>query len=209
VAHPGDGKVDPTLYLAFAAAAVLIAVPGPNVACILSAATRHGARAGLLTVAGTSTGMLVQLVVAGAGVGLVASLAGALEWLRWAGAAYLIFLGVREWRRAGHVPDARMPPGANLFGRGLLVAVANPKTLLFYAAFLPQFVDPAGPLPVGWQLGVLAGTFLALAAAIDGLYAIAGGRARAALQAHALRLWQRLSGAFLVAAGVGLTLARR
>ena len=203
--------MDVELYLAFLAATVVLAlIPGPNVAVITASSVAYGARFGLLTVAGTTTAILVQLVLVG--LGLSAAL-GALghwfEWIRWIGAAYLVYLGIAEWRAAARdlARTAPLPRSARaIYGRGVLVALTNPKTLLFYGAFFPQFIEPGRD--AGRQLLLLAVTFLAVAIVCDGLWAILAGRLRALLVAHA-RLRNRITGGLLVGAGVGLAMARR
>lgn len=197
------------LYAAFlAATALLMLIPGPNVGLIVANSVRFGPRYGLLTVAGTSTAILVQLVPTVLGLNaLLGALADWFEWIRWAGVAYLAWLGIRQWR-AAPVPIAMAPEGAaaKLFGRGFAVSLTNPKTLLFYGAFFPQFISPAAdPLP---QTLVLAASFLALAMLIDGSWALAAGRARFLLARHG-RLRNRLTGGLLLGAGLGLALARR
>ncbi len=203
--------MSPELYLGFVSATlVLVAIPGPNVAVIVATALARGPRAGLVTVAGTTAAMLVQisLVVAGTSA-VMASLAGVFEWVRWIGVAYLVVLGVRAWRApetdlAAAAPAAR--PDRAAFLRGALVSLTNPKTLLFYAALLPQFVEPSRP--AGPQLVLLAATFVVLAAAGDSLWAIFAGRARRLLAGRG-RLRNRLTGGALLGAGIGLALARR
>lgn len=199
------------LYLAFiAATAILILIPGPNVALIVANSVAHGTRLGLLTVAGTSSAMVIQLAFTVLGATAVLDiLAAGFEWLRWAGVAYLLWLGIAAWRappadlsRAG--PQARSP--SLIYARGFLVGLTNPKTLLFYGAFLPQFVTP-GP-DVVRQLLVLAATFLAIAVVLDGLWAVLAGRLRALLLVHA-RLRNRVTGGLLFGAGLGLALARK
>jgi threonine/homoserine/homoserine lactone efflux protein len=202
------------LYLAFvAASAALVAVPGPNVALIVANSVAHGRRYGLLTVAGTSAAMVPQLALAAAGVtGALAVAAHVFEWVRWAGVAYLVRLGVQAWRAPGAAAEdlTRVAPGPRsgraIVARGFLVSLTNPKTLLFYAAFLPQFVAP-GAEP-GPQLALLAATFLAVAVTLDGCWALAAARLRGAL---ALRgaLRNRLTGGFYLAAAAGLAAARR
>jgi homoserine/homoserine lactone efflux protein len=204
--------VSPELYLAFVAATVvLMLIPGPNVALIVANSVAHGTRAGLLTVAGTSAAMLLQLAVAALGMtALLGALAGWLEWLRWLGVVYLVYLGVRH-RLAPAVdltavrPEPR--PVRSTVLRGLLVSLTNPKTIFFYGAFFPQFVDPAaGGLPL--QVAVLSATFLALAVLLDGAWAVLAGRARGLLAARA-RLRNRLTGGLLIGAAAGLAVARR
>ncbi len=200
------------LYLAFVAAtAVLMLIPGPNVALVVANSIAHGPRYGLVTVAGTSSAMALQLTVTALGMtSLLTVLAGWLEWLRWVGAAYLLYLGVRAWRSA---PVDLTKTGADeprsmraIFTRGLLVSLTNPKTLLFYGAFLPQFIGPE--TGVGVQLTVLATTFLILAVLLDGAWALLAGRFRRVLAVRG-RLRNRLTGGFFIAASIGLAAARR
>lgn len=199
-----------TMLPAFVAASVvLLLIPGPNVALIVANSVAYGVRFGLLTVAGTSTAMVLQLAVAGFGMTEALGVLGHwFEWLRWIGAAVLIWLGVQQWRAppvdlTKTAPQPRSPPV--IFGRAVLVSLTNPKTLLFYGAFFPQFVTP-GP-EAGLQVLTLAAVFLILAIVIDSLWALAAARARAALAVRG-RLRNRLSGGMLVGAGVGLALAR-
>lgn len=199
------------LYLAFvAASAALIAIPGPNVALIVANSVAHGRRYGLVTVAGTSAAMVPQLALTALGMtGALNLMSHVFEWVRWAGVAYLAWLGVKAWR-APAVDLTRVPPqprsGRAILARGFLVSLTNPKTLLFYGAFFPQFVAPGADL--GPQLALLSATFLAVAAALDGCWALAAARLRGALAMRgALR--NRLTGGFYFAAAFGLVSARR
>ncbi len=198
-----------TLFTAFVVAtAALMLIPGPNVALIVANSLRFGIRGGLITVVGTSTAMVVQLAVAALGVtALLGTLGQAFDVLRWAGVAYLIVLGVGAWRAPADdlSRTAAVSPGKT-FGRGFLVSLTNPKTLAFYGAFLPQFLDPAAPL--GHQMAILSVTFVTTALIIDGGWAILAGRARGIL-ARFGRARNRVIGAVLVGAAVGLALARR
>jgi threonine/homoserine/homoserine lactone efflux protein len=201
---------DPGLYAAFlAATALLMAIPGPNVALITAHSLAHGTSYGLLTVAGTSAAMVVQLAVVWLGMAhLLGGLGAVFEWVRWAGVAYLVWLGVRQWRApAADLALVRPRARRAVLWRGVLVSLTNPKTLLFYGAFFPQFVTPqAGG--IGQQALVLAASFLAVAVLLDSAWALLAGRARPLLAAHG-RLRNRLSGGLLVGAGVGLALVRR
>jgi len=199
------------LYLAFVAAcAVLILIPGPNVALIVANSVAHGTRFGLVTVAGTSSAVVVHLALTVLGATtLLNFLAASFDWLRWAGVAYLVWLGVAAWRAPAvdlSRTEAQVRSARLIFGRGFLVGLTNPKTLLFYGAFLPQFITP-GPTAAD-QLLLLAATFLVVAVVLDGLWAILAGRLRVLLVAHA-RLRNRLTGGLLIGAGLGLALARR
>jgi len=199
------------LYLAFVAATViLILIPGPNVALIVANSVAHGPRYGLLTVAGTSSAIVIQLGLTILGMTtLLASMASLFEWLRWIGVAYLAYLGVRAWlaptadlTRIGAEPRSVR----TVYMRAFFVALTNPKTLLFFGAFLPQFVS-RGMEPVP-QLVTLAATFLVLALCLDSCWALLAARFRPLLLIDG-RLRNRLTGSLLIGAGLGLALARK
>lgn len=202
--------MDWQLYLAFVAAtSVLILIPGPNVALIVANSVAFGTRQGLLTVAGTSAAMVLQLVLFAAGMSaLLGVLAQWFEWIRWIGVAYLLWIGLAQWR-APPVDLTRVAPerkpAREIFLRGALVSMTNPKTLVFYGAFFPQFLRAGGDLQS--QMLLLCGTFLVIAVLLDGAWALLAGRARGLLGRHG-RLRNRLSGGLLMGAGVGLALAR-
>jgi threonine/homoserine/homoserine lactone efflux protein len=204
--------IDPPVFLAFVASVtVLMLVPGPNVALIVANSVAYGPRYGLLTVAGTSSAVAVQLGLTGLGMtGLLGALGAWFEWVRWIGVAYLVHLGVAQWR-AAPVDLTRTRPEPRsaraIYARALLVSLTNPKTLLFYGAFFPQFVTAARG-DVGAQIALLSATFLLLAVTVDGGWALAAGAARRLLAAHG-RLRNRVSGGLLLGAGLGLALARR
>jgi threonine/homoserine/homoserine lactone efflux protein len=212
-AAPAEGRhtMHPSLYLGFVAAStILILIPGPNVSLIVANAIAYGTRYGLLTVAGTTSAIVVQLALAT--VGLTAtldSLAGWFGWIRWVGVVYLLYLGIRQWT-AAPVDLTRTRPQPRSFRaialRGFLISLTNPKTLLFYGAFFPQFVVPDAPIVP--QVLLLSVTFLVIAAALDTGWALLAGRVRAVLAIRG-RLRNRLSGGFLVGAGIGLALAHR
>ena len=205
------------LYLAFVAAtAVLILIPGPAVALIVATALAHGTRGALVSVAGVSTAVVGQLIVIGFGMAsAMALLAEWFEWLRWAGVAYLVYLGVRQWRAspvalgdvAGGLDGPRVSR-ARLYWTGVAVNATNPKTLFFYAAFFPQFIDPLRPH--GPQIALICVTFLVVQSVLDGSYALLGGRLRPWLTSRArARIRNRVTGGLLIGAGLGLALARR
>ena len=142
--------MSPELYLAYLLACiVIIIVPGPTVTLIIANSLSHGVRAGLLNVAGTQLGIALMIALVGFGL---ASLIEALGWwfgmVRLAGAAYLIWLGIKLLRATGGLGDTQRAPAprGGFFLQGFLVAISNPKTLVFFGAFLPQFIDPAGEL---------------------------------------------------------------
>lgn len=197
-------------YLAFVAATVLlIAIPGPNVAIIVANSAAHGLRYGLLTVAGTSTAMVFQLTLTVAGLSGLLSIAGhAFEILRWAGVLYLVYLALEVWHAPAPtlVEDAQPKAGRRIFMRGFLVSLSNPKTLLFYAAFLPQFVPPGHDPTVA--LTVLALTFIFIAIVLDSLWAVLASQVRRGL-VDAGRHLNRLTAAILMLGAAALALARR
>ena len=201
------------LYLAFVAAtAVLILIPGPAVALIVATALAHGTRGALVSVAGVSTAVVGQLIVVGFGMAsAMALLAEWFEWLRWLGVAYLVYLGLRQWRAAPvALGDVRAPEmsRARLYWTGVVVNATNPKTLFFYAAFFPQFIDPLQPH--GPQIALICVTFLVVQTLLDGTYALLGGRLRPWLASRArAQLRNRITGGLLVGAGLGLALVRR
>jgi homoserine/homoserine lactone efflux protein len=203
--------IDPVLYGAFVlATAVLMLIPGPNVALIVANSIAYGTRYGLLTLAGTASAMVPQLLLTALGLtALLGSLGAWLGLVRWLGVVYLIVLGVRQWRAAA--PDlGQVTPlprsWRSIYLRGLAVSLSNPKTLFFFGAFFPQFV--ARDRAAAPQFVVLCATFLLIAVVLDSLWALLAGRARPLLAARG-RLRNRVSGGFLVGAGIGLALAHR
>jgi threonine/homoserine/homoserine lactone efflux protein len=159
-----------TLALFLTATAALLLVPGPSVLFIVARTLEHGRRGGLVSMLGVETGALLHVLAATAGLSaLVAASPGALLALKLAGGAYLLVLGVRALRGGGREPAPA--GGASLFRQGLVVDALNPKTAMFFLAFLPQFVDPAAG-SVALQTLVLGGCFVALATVSDGGYAL-------------------------------------
>jgi len=201
---------DPTLYLTFIAAVlVLAAIPGPNVAIIAANSISHGTRYGAVTVAGTSSAMVLQLTMTVIGMtALQATLAGWFEWLRWGGVIYLFYLAVRAWLAPMEVPDATPEPrsAVTIYLREVLVSLFNPKTLLFYGAFLPQFIADNGPLLP--QLILLSVTFLVTATLVDFSWALLAARVGYILRKRS-KIRNRLTALLMIGAGIGMTLARK
>lgn len=200
------------LYLAFVLASALLAVtPGPAMSLIVANSASYGARAGLWTVSGNSLGLAVLIAAACWGMNaIMAFVAQWFDWIRIAGAAYLIWMGVSRWRRRpGSEQDAVVlaKTGRSWFAQGLLVALSNPKVLLFLGAFFPQFVDPASA--AGPQLVLLACTFLVVVILIDTAMAVSAGKARGWLSARRQWIADRVAGTLLIAGGAVLLAARR
>jgi homoserine/homoserine lactone efflux protein len=198
------------VYVAYAVACiVIILVPGPTVTLIIASSMRHGPRAGLLNVAGTQAGIGVMIAIVGIGLtSFIEAMGHWFEWIRLLGAAYLIWLGWQMIRSTGKIaPDGTpVTPRGGFFLQGFLVAISNPKTLIFFGAFFPQFIDPAGDYAL--QIAIMGVTALVFAAVSDSAYAIVAGRASRLLSAHRVRLLSRLSGGFLIGGGLWLAFSR-
>ncbi|MCT7375624.1 LysE family translocator [Chelativorans salis] len=194
----------------FVACFVIVIVPGPSVTVIIANSLRHGARAGLLNVLGTQIGLVLMIAVLAFGLAAVVGAMGNIfEVLRLIGAAYLIWLGIRMWRSDGSLGAAEQVPaaGRSFVLQGFVVIWSNPKALLFFGAFIPQFVNPAGN-PV-WQTVVLGTVFMAVATVCDSLYALAASGAGARLTRARVKLVERISGTCLIGGGLWLALSRR
>lgn len=191
---------------------VFVLVPGPSVLFILGRAIALGRRAALATAAGNLAGVLLLVVGVSFGIGtLVERFAVALTVLKLLGAAYLVWLGVHAFRHRGELAGAltdpaRRPRAGRAFREGVVVGVTNPKAIVFFAAVLPQFADPARASPAA-QMLVLGLLFCALASGTDGAWALAAGTARDWLARSPARL-RRLGGAGgLIMIGMGLGIA--
>jgi len=208
------------VLLAYTIACIaLVIVPGPSVTVIIASSLRHGTRAGLLATAGTQAGLATMVAVLAFGLSTIINHMGWIfDWLRLVGAAYLIWLGIKLWRSsgggaatsstlAGEPGRDGSSSGHRFFWQGFLVIWSNPKALLFFGAFIPQFVDPTGPAVA--QSVLLGIIFMAAAAATDVIYAIAAGRAGRWFTGRRLRILERISGSFLIGGGVWLALSKR
>jgi threonine/homoserine/homoserine lactone efflux protein len=196
-----------TLAVFSAAALLLLVIPGPAVLYIVAQSVSRGRVAGLVSMLGIQVGGLVHVAAAAAGLSaLVVQSAVAFSAVKYAGAAYLVFLGVLrlvgrdEGGRDGLSRERRLRV---LFANGIVVNVFNPKTALFFFAFLPQFVDVSRG-DVAFQIVVLGLVFIALAVISDGVYAIAAGSAAGWLNARRgfVRTQRLVAGSVLVGLGV-------
>ncbi|HLB98870.1 MAG TPA: LysE family translocator [Acetobacteraceae bacterium] len=193
-------------WLAFvAASAVLLAIPGPTVLLVISYALGHGRRSASSTVAGVALGDFTAMTASMLGLGVsLATSATLFIVLKWVGAAYLVFLGVKLWRApvAEATVDAAAPvarPG-RIFLHAYAVTALNPKSIVFFIAFLPQFLDGArAVLP---QLVIFEASFLALATANALTYALLASAARRTIrQPRVQRAVNRTGGTLLIGAG--------
>ena len=177
-----------TLLVFAAAAAALIVVPGPNLIYIATRSISEGRRSGLVSVLGVETGTLVHSAAAAVGLSaVVASSATAFAFVKYAGAAYLVYLGIRALLTEDPPADAEPTPPISLaraYRQALLVQLLNPKVALFFLALLPQFVDPDRGSVAG-QILVLGGVVAVLGVTISSAYAVAAGAAGARLRARA------------------------
>ncbi len=199
------------VYLTFVVATtIMIALPGPSVLLTIAHSISFGWQHALSTVAGATMGIAVQLMVAAIGLtSLLNVVAEAFEWLRWAGAAYLVYLGIRQWLNASEPLefDASPVSKTNLFVQGLVITIPNPKSLIFIAAFLPQFIDAARPL--GLQFTFIVPTFLMITFTVTSVWALVAGNIRGFIQGQrAFQSVLRTAGGLMIIAGLGLALAR-
>lgn len=198
------------VYLAYVSACVALAIlPGPIVTLVIANGLRYGARAALTNIAGAQLGLVIIIGIIAVGLTtLMATMGYWFEWVRFAGAAYLVWLGIKVFRSSGEMSstEAPPPPRGGFFLQGFLVLLSNPKVLVFFGAFIPQFVDmQQDHLP---QVIVLGATFTVIAALTDGTYALLAGRAGKLLSARRVRLVSRISGGFMIGGGIWLALTR-
>ena len=203
-----------TFVLFGAASIALLVIPGPAVLYIVTRSLDQGRRVGLASVLGVHVGTVVHVLAAAAGLSaLLVSSAAAFSVVKYAGAAYLIALGLRRLIRPAPAGQERPPPVASAgraFRQGVVVNVLNPKTALFFLAFLPPFLDPhRGPLFV--QVVLLGLTFIGLGLVSDGAYALLASYlgVRWRRRSSSWRVGERVSGAIYVGLGVVAALTRR
>lgn len=200
------------VYTAFViATAIMIALPGPSVLLTVAHSISFGWKHALFTVAGATVGIAAQLIIATIGLSsLLTVVTQAFEWLRWAGAVYLVYIGIKQWKSAGEPMTLDTLPASrsNLFVQGVIVTTFNPKSLIFIAAFLPQFIDAARP--PGLQFSIIVPTFLCITFTVTSVWALVAGRVSVFLQsAWAIKPLLRTSGGLMIIAGFGLAMARR
>jgi homoserine/homoserine lactone efflux protein len=198
-------------YFAFCLAALALAlVPGPTVTVIIANSLRYGSRAGLMNVLGTQAGVVIWLAIAAAGLGAAIQIMGVwFDVLRWVGAAYLVWMGIKLLRSNGDLAVAvdRARPRGSFFLQGFVVIMSNPKMLVLFGALIPPFLSKGGNvLQETMLLGV---TFMVIAAAGDTLYALMAGRAGAWLSRSRIRAIEIASGICLAGGGVWLALKGR
>ncbi|MBI2719853.1 MAG: LysE family translocator [Rhizobiales bacterium] len=192
------------IFLTFLGACLLLFLkPGPAMSVIVANSVEYRARGGLVTVAGNVLGFALLIAVVAFGLAWIAEVLRLwFDWLRLGGAFYLIWLGATRLRHAGRVFAYGENPTGELFRDGFIVAVANPEVILFLAAFLPPFVDPARP--VAPQLAILGATFIAVSALAGTLLAVLAGQTRRFLSGDRLKWIDYASGSLIIIAGLWL-----
>ena len=202
--------MSPEFYLAYIAACVVIViVPGPTVTLIVANSITHGTRAGLLNIAGTQLGLAAMMGIVLVGLASIIETMGFwFDWVRGAGAGYLVWLGWKLLRASSALaaPGQAATPRGGFFLQGFFVLMSNPKALLLFGAFIPQFVDPKTNY-VG-QVVLLGATAMVTAGVFDSAYAVLAGRAREFLSAKRARAVSRASGLFLIGGGIWLAFGR-
>ena len=198
-------------YLAFVVACFALALlPGPIVSLLIANGLRYGTRAALINVAGAQAGLAIVIGIVAIGLAsLMATMGYWFDWVRFAGAAYLVWLGIKLIRSPVEglsVDEKPAPPRGGFFLQGFLVLLSNPKVLVFFGAFIPQFMDLSRPhFP---QVALLGITFMVAAVMTDAVYALLAGRARKFFSAERTRMVSRVSGGFMIGGGIWLALTR-
>lgn len=194
-------------WAAFAvASAIMLAIPGPTILLVVSYALSHGRRVAFATVAGVALGDITALTASMLGLGaLLATSATLFTVLKWVGAAYLVYLGIKLWRAPMSqqaLPEATQEAGVRrIFLHAYVITALNPKSIIFFIAFLPQFYNPSAPGLT--QFVVLEVTFVVLATLNAAVYAVLASRARGMIRKPSVqRIVNRTGGSLLMAAGL-------
>ena len=198
------------LYIAYLAGCfAIVIVPGPTVTLIVGNSLTHGTRAGLVNVAGTQVALAILVGTVALGMAPIISALGPwFDWIRLIGAIYLVWLGIKLIRSSLDRQEiaAPLPPRGGFFWQGFVVLLSNPKALLLFSAFIPQFVDIRQDY--FGQVMFLGLTFMAVATVFDTCYALLAGRARNLLSRKRMGVVTGASGACLISGGIWLALQR-
>jgi threonine/homoserine/homoserine lactone efflux protein len=198
-------------YLAFVAACIALALlPGPVVTLMIANGLRYGTGAALTNILGVQAGLAIVIGVVAVGLtSLMATMGYWFDWVRFAGAAYLVWLGFRLIRapvEGVELDTPPPPPRGGFFLQGFVVLLSNPKVLVFFGAFIPQFMDMSRDHVS--QVTLLGVTFMVIAGMTDAVYALLAGRARRFFSARRTRVLSRISGGFMIGGGIWLALTR-
>ena len=199
------------VYLAFLAACIALALlPGPVVTLVIANGLRHGTRAALTNLLGVQLGLAIMIGVVAVGLtSLMATMGYWFDWVRFAGAAYLVWLGfnlIRSPVEGVNADKLPPPPRGGFFLQGFVVLLSNPKVLVFFGAFIPQFVDMSKDHFS--QVVLLGFTFMVTGAVTDSIFAVLAGRARRFFSAQRTRALSRVSGGLMIGGGIWLALTR-
>lgn len=205
--------MEPQVFVSFVlATATMIALPGPSVLLTVAHSLSFGWRRALITVSGATLGIAIQLLVAVIGIGsLIKFVAATFDVLRWAGAGYLIYFGVKVWINASEL--AALGNGVDvrpnrLLMQGLAITVFNPKSLLFIAAFLPQFVDASRPVET--QFFIIVPVFLVITFGVTSAWAMVSGAVNNAVKhPETLAIVFRVASALIVLSGISMVVVRQ
>lgn len=196
----------------FALACVgLSLTPGPNSLLVMTNSVNFGVRKTLYTIAGGVSTFLLLMALSMFGIhALISAWPAFLDYVRWVGGGYLIYLGIQQWRTPiGYVAQSGAAPAARstltLFAQGVLAAGANPKVFLFFGAFLTPFIDPAGDMPT--QFIVMAATFAMSELCVELIINLAAGRCRRYLRRSA-KAFGAICGCLFILLGCGIILSR-
>src|ERR1700694_3279273 len=192
------------VYFAFVAACIALALlPGPVVTLVIANGLRHGTRAALTNILGVQAGLAIVIAIVAIGLtSLMATTGYWFDWVRFAGAAYLVWLGIKLIRApvmGVNVEEPPPPPRGGFFLQGFVVLLSNPKVLVFFGAFIPQFMDMSRDHVS--QVALLGITFMVTGAITDSIYAILAGRARKFFSARRTRLLAGVCGGFMIGGG--------
>lgn len=194
-----------------AASALLMIIPGPTILLVISYALGQGWRSALPIAIGVALGDFTAMTLSMLGLGaLLATSATVFTILKWVGAAYMVWLGIKLWRAGGSIhakPCTEAASTARMLGHAWIVTSLNPKSIIFFVAFLPQFLDPHGDFLT--QMVVFETTFLILAFANAFGYALVASRARAAIRSErVVGAANKIGGSLLIGAGIVTATAR-
>ena len=203
------------VWLAFVAASTaLLMIPGPTILLVMSYALSHGRRVAIATATGVALGDLIAMSASLAGLGaLVLASATLFTAIKWIGAVYLIWMGIKLIRTASEhsgvdLNSSSRLPGRGVFGHAAAVTALNPKSIVFFIAFVPQFINPAADLLP--QFGILISTFVGLAAINALAYALLADQLRARISSPSVLAWlSRCGGGALIALGIATATLRR
>jgi len=194
-------------WVAFVVAAeIILVIPGPTILLVVSQALAHGRASVIPLVVGVLLGDFVAMTLSLVGLGAVLSASAVLfSILKWIGAGYLVYLGIRLWMAPPPTVDTdasgAAPEGRTFLSRAFIVTALNPKSIAFFVAFLPHFINPGKP--VISQMVILGTTFLVMATVNAALYAVFAGRLRDVMKSRRVRRWfDRCGGSALIGAGV-------